>query len=151
MKQLLYAMNFIGRTSKMSHCRRVLKTTGSATSCTMSTTICSTGVECNLIPLAGDLAYLESELSPTGQGEFEENGTLTFGHDGRHVLRFTTAGKGHLGWALEPGATTGAASWRVEGGEGQLVAARGFITSNFVIDGSGRRSDFQCGLIFFAE
>jgi hypothetical protein len=43
------------------------------------------------------------------------------------------------------------ASWKVEGGDGQFAAARGFITSTFTIGDSGERSDFHCGLILPEE
>jgi hypothetical protein len=109
------------------------------------------GVETNLKASDGDLAFMESELRLTGPEEFEENGEIAFGDDSEHVLRFSTAGMGHMVRGPEPGVMTGAASWKVEGGEGQFTDAQGFITSNFTIDESGERSDFHCGLIFVPE
>jgi hypothetical protein len=63
----------------------------------------------------------------------------------------STLGQGHVTAGLEPGTMAGTASWKVEGGEGQFAAARGFITSTFTISDSGERSDFHCGLIFLPE
>jgi hypothetical protein len=85
----------------------------------------------------------------TGSDNFEENGEITFGDE--HLLRFSTVGQGHVTLGPEPGTMTGTASWKVEGGEGQFAAARGFITSTFTISDSGERSDFHCGLIFLPE
>jgi hypothetical protein len=99
----------------------------------------------------GDLAFLDSKLRVTGPDVFQEEGTITFGDDSEHVLRFSTVGQGHVAPGHEPGSMAGTASWKVESGEGQFASARGFITSTFTISGSGERSDFQCGLIFLPE
>ena len=87
----------------------------------------------------------------TGPDEFQEDGTITFGDENEHVLRFSTVGQGHVSPGLEPGTMAGTASWKVDGGEGQFASARGFITSTFTITNSGERSDFHCGLIFVPE
>lgn len=52
-------------------------------------------------------------------------------------MRFSTVGPGHFKSGFEPGTIAGAASSRVESGEGQFAAARGFITSNFTVTDSG--------------
>jgi hypothetical protein len=111
----------------------------------------ASGVQSDLKPSGGDLAFFESELRVTGPDEFEEDGTITFGGDSEHQLRFSTVGRGHVAPGVEPGAVAGTSSWKVEGGEGQFAAARGFITSNFTVNGTGERSDFHCGLIFLPE
>jgi len=129
----------------------VLRTTGSATSCVVSTVIRASGVQTDLKASDGDLAFLESELRVTGPDEFQEDGTITFGDENEHVLRFSTVGQGHVSPGLEPGTMAGTASWKVDGGEGQFASARGFITSTFTITNSGERSDFHCGLIFVPE
>jgi len=129
----------------------VLRTTGSATSCVVSTVIRASGVQTDLKASDGDLAFLESELRVTGPDEFQEDGTITFGDENEHVLRFSTVGQGHVSPGLEPGTMAGTASWKVDGGEGQFASARGFITSAFTITNSGERSDFHCGLIFVPE
>jgi hypothetical protein len=109
------------------------------------------GVQADLQPSDGDLAFFESELRVTGPGGFQEDGTITIGEDSEHLLRFSTVGEGHLTADVEPGMMAGTASWKVDGGEGQFAAARGFITSTFTINDTGERSDFQCGLIFLPE
>ena len=151
MRRILYTMHFIGRTSKSSDRSAVLRTSGSAASCIVSTIVRPSGVETDVKASEGDLAFLESELRVTGPDEFQENGQITFGGENQNLLRFSTVGKGHVAAGVEPGTMAGTASWRVEGGEGQFAAARGFINSTFTITGSGERSDFHCGLIFLPE
>ena len=151
MRQILYTMRFRGQTSPAAAHSQVLRTTGSATSCVVCTTIRASGVQTDLQVADGDLAFFESELRITGPDEFSEDGTITFGDESEHLLRFSTVGRGHVAPGIEPGTMAGTASWKVEGGEGQFAAARGFITSNFTINDSGERSDFHCGLIFLAQ
>ena len=148
MRRILYTMHFISRSSRTADQAGVLRTNGSATGCVVSTVVLPSGLRTELKPAMGDLAFFESEMRLTGPEEFEENGEIAFGDDNGHVLRFSTLGKGHVALGLEPGMMAGAASWKVEGGEGQFSQARGIITSNFTINDAGERSDFHCGLIF---
>jgi hypothetical protein len=151
MRKLVYIMHFISQTSRTADHAEILRTTGSATSCVMRTIVQPSGVETDLKAAEGGLAFFESELRVTGPGEFQEQGEITFGDEGEHVLRFSTAGEGHLARDLEPGVLAGSATCNVEGGEGRFAAARGFITSAFTVSSSGERSDFHCGLIFIPE
>ena len=128
----------------------MLRTTGNAASCVLSTEVLSSGVKTELKASPGDLAFIESELRLTGPEQFEEHGEITLGGD-EHVLRFATVAPGHMVLGIQSGVMVGTASWKVEGGEGQFMEAQGFITSNFTIGDSGERSDFHCGLIFLAE
>jgi hypothetical protein len=148
MRQILYTMHFRGQTSLAANGSDVLRTTGSATSCVVSTVIRRSGVETDVHASDGDLAFIESELRVTGPDEFQEDGTISFGDANEHILRFSTVGQGHVTTGVEPGTMAGTASWKVDGGEGQFAAARGFISSAFTISDSGERSDFHCGLIF---
>jgi hypothetical protein len=151
MHQLLYAMHFRSQTSQLVDHSELVRTTGSATGCVVSTMIRASGVQTVLEPSAGDLAFFESELRVTGPDQFKEDGTITIGEDSEHLLRFSTLGHGHVARGPDPGTMAGTASWKVNGGEGQFAAARGFITSTFTIRQTGERSDFQCGLIFLPE
>lgn len=151
MRKILYTMHFIGQTSRLAEQTEVLHTNSSAISCIVSTVVLPSGVQTELKAAAGEMAFFESELRLTGPEEFQESGEVAFGDDSGHVLRFSTLGKGHMALGLEPRVMAGAASWKVEGGEGQFSQARGFITSNFTINDAGERSDFHCGLIFVPE
>jgi hypothetical protein len=151
LQKLLYTMQMRGRTSRPSDPSKPLRTTGSAASCTLSTTISASGVKADLTHSDGELAFFESELWLTASDEFQEAGEITFGDGTRHTLKFSTAGNGHVSPGIEPGMIAGAASWQIEAGEGQFAGARGFITSNFTITASGDRCDLHCGVVFLPE
>jgi hypothetical protein len=151
MRKILYTMHFIGQTSRVAERPEALRTNSSATSCVVTTVVLSSGVQTELKPAAGELAFFESELRFAGPEEFQENGEIAFGDGTGHVLRFSTLGKGHMAPGPENGLMACAAIWKVEGGEGQFSQARGFIASNFTINDAGERNDFQCGLIFVSE
>src|ERR1700733_13800122 len=121
MRKMTYAMHFRGRTSLAAADSNSLRATGSAASCVVSTTIRHSGMESELKPSEGDLAFLDSNLRLTGPHSFQEEGTITFGGDSEHILRFSTMGEGHFSAGLEPGTMAGSASWNVEGGEGQFA------------------------------
>jgi len=150
MQKLLYTMHFKGRMSSSGD-SRLLRTTGSATSCVVTTTVCSQGVQSDVRPSQGDLAFLDSELRVTGTDSFRQDGTVAFGEDSEHVLRFSSIGQGHLAASLEPGTMAGTATCHIDGGEGQFAAACGFITSNFTLTETGDFDDFHSGLIFLPE
>lgn len=152
MRKLLYSMQFRSRTSAAAGRSGLLRTAGSGASCVVSTTICPSGLLTGIQSSdTGGLAFFESELRVTGPEEFQENGSIMFGDDSEHLLRFSTVGQGHIDAGLEPGTMTGTASWRIDGGEGQFAAARGLITVAFTINGAGERCDFHCGLIFLTQ
>jgi hypothetical protein len=151
MRKILYTMHFRGRMSAMLNNSQSLKTTGTATSCMVSTTVRPSGVETILRASDGDLAFLDSEVRLTGPDSFQEDGTITFGDDGMHVLQFSTLGEGHFAPSPEPGNMAGTSSWRVDGGKGQFAAARGFINSTLTFGDSGEFNDIHCGLIFVPE
>jgi hypothetical protein len=146
MRQIIYSMHFQGRSSRAAGEARLIKTSESATSCTLRTTISAEGVECRQEAVDGDLAFLESEIQITGRESFSERGTISFGED--HVLRFSTVHDGHLGPSACPETVAGAANWRVDGGEGQFAEATGLITSNFTITDAGEINDYHLGIIF---
>jgi hypothetical protein len=150
-RKILFTMHMRGQTSKPSDQPQSLRTTGSAASCNLNTTISDSGIQTSLTPSDGDLAFFESELRLIGPDEFQEAGEITFGDNADHVLRFSTTRNGHFTKAFEPGTIAGSASWRVESGEGQFASARGFITSNFTITASGERCDMQAGIVFVPE
>jgi hypothetical protein len=151
MRQILYTMHFRGQTSPAGGQKHVLHTAGSATSCLVRTTVRSTGLETQVTPEGGDFAFFESDLRATGADEFHEEGSICFGEDSDHLLRFSTIGEGHMTPGLVPGITAGSATLKVEGGEGQFAQARGFITTAFTLSETGERQDYHCGLIFLPE
>lgn len=151
MRKIFYTMHFRGQTSPTTGDPKVLRTTASAAGCVLTTKISASGVESDLQASDGQLAFLESELRLTGTGSFQGNGTITIGDDSDHVLRISVIDHGHFDPNIEPGTMAGTSGWKVDGGEGQFAAARGFITSAFILTSSGEFSDYQLGLIFFPE
>ena len=146
MEQIIYSMHFQGQTSPTSQDTRVIRNAASATSCTLRTRVDAQGVKGQHEAAEGDLAFLESEMRLIGPDSFSEQGTITFGEN--HVLRFTTIQNGCLTPSAGPHTLAGAASWKVDGGEGQFAQATGLITSNFTLDETGVRNEYQLGVIF---
>ena len=151
MRQIVYSMQFRGRMSCAASDAKSLRTTGSATSCIVTTTVLPSGVQSDVKASQGDLAFLESEFRVTGTDSFQGGGTIAFGEDSEHVLRFSTIGEGHLTPGAKPGTVAGTVSCNIKGGEGQFAAASGVITSTFTLTDSGELCDFHNGLIFIPE
>lgn len=151
MRQLVYAMHFRGQISRSSGDGQTLRAASSGTSCTIHTEVGPSGVETNLQPAPGDLAFVETEIHLTGQELFEGSGVLTFGEDAEHALRFSSGKAGQLRPSGIPGVLAGAVSWKVDGGEGWFASASGYITSAFTVTGTGELSEYQFGLVFLPE
>jgi hypothetical protein len=144
-------MHFRGRAARSGGQKQTLHTTGSATSCLVRTLVRRSGLESEVTVEGGDFAFFESDLHATAGDEFQEEGSICFGEENEHLLRFSTIGEGHMTTGLAPGMAAGSATWKVEGGEGQFTDARGFITTAFTLTDTGERSDYHCGLIFLPE
>jgi hypothetical protein len=135
----------------------VLKTTMTATSCTITTIVGPEGLRATLQPAAGGYAEFESEVTliggfesevtSVGEAGFKEAGTITFG-EGGHRLRFSTVGQGYLGPSADPQLKQGSVIWQIDGGEGQFKGAQGLITSNFTMSNTGEVTDHHFGVIF---
>jgi hypothetical protein len=151
MRQILYTMHFRGKASPAGGQKQILHTAGSAASCLVRTMVRPSGLETEVTAENGDFAFFESDLQVTSGDEFQEEGSISFGEESEHLLRFSTIGRGHMTSGLAPGMTAGSATWKVEGGEGQFAQARGFITTAFTLSDTGERSDYHCGLIFLPE
>jgi hypothetical protein len=106
------------------------------------------GVETSFHAAPGDLAFLEYEIRLSGHGAFEGSGVLTFGEEGEHAIRFSSAQHGQLRPAGNPGAMAGGVSWRVDGGSGRFESATGVIATAFTLDESGQVSEYHSGLLF---
>jgi len=151
MRQLLYTMHFRGQTAPAASEKQVLHTAGSAASCLVRSLVGSAGLETEVTPEDGGLAFLESDLRTTSANGFREEGAITFGDEGEHLLRFSTVGEGHIAPGPAPGVMAGGATWKVESGEGQFSNASGFIATAFTLNDAGERCDYHCGLIFLPE
>jgi hypothetical protein len=157
MKQIIYTMQFNGQVAPLGTSSSVLKTTMTATSCTITTIVGPEGLRATLQPAAGGYAEFESEVTliggfesevtSAGEAGFKETGTITFG-EGGHRLRFSTVGQGYLGPSAEPQLKQGSVIWHIDGGEGQFEGAQGLITSNFTMSNTGEVTDHHFGVIF---
>src|SRR6476659_1146439 len=95
MAQLLYALQFTGSAAPVSESPMVMKAATSAPSSSITTTVNAAGVQSTIQRVAGETAQFESQVTMTGEGTFEEHGSITFGAGNR--LRFSTQGDGYLG------------------------------------------------------
>jgi hypothetical protein len=150
MRQLVYTMHFRGQISRSSG-NGTLRATSSGTSCTMQTVVGPSGAETTLHPATGDLAFVETEIHMGGNNAFEGAGSVTFGEDSEHALRFSSPKAGQISPSGVPGVLAGAVTWRIDGGEGRFASASGFISSTFTVTESGELSEYQCGLLFLPE
>jgi hypothetical protein len=147
MKQIIYAMRFVGQGAPVAGSATVLQAKTRATSCTLTTAVGPAGVSGTLQPATGADASFESEVTITGETSFVESGTIRFGDSGNE-LRFSTVGQGYLGGSADPKLKHGSVIWRVETGKGQFAEASGLITSNFTIGEGGEVVDNHFGVIF---
>lgn len=88
----------------------------------------------------------ESNVRMTSEAAFDEDGKIGFG-DGSSI-RFSTVNEGAVAPSGAEGVTAGAVIWKIDGGEGALAGATGYITSNFFFNMQGEVTDNQVGVIF---
>jgi hypothetical protein len=146
-RQLIYALRFEGKATRVGPDGNVLKTTGSALGCSIISRIGADGVSGTLQPEIGAEARLETELTFTGATTFQETGTIVFG-PGDNRLSFSTVGSGYLEPAVTGNRRVGAAIWRVEGGQGQFAGASGLIASAFFVEDDLTFVDLHLGVMF---
>jgi hypothetical protein len=132
MREVLYAMRFMGQAEPVGDVGNVLRAATSAPSSTLTNSVGSAGLSSTMSPAPGGEASFASEVTFIGEASFVEMGTIGFG-DG-NTLHFSTVGSGYLAPSADPTRQQGAVMWRVEGGEGQFADASGLITSNFFVD-----------------
>jgi uncharacterized membrane protein len=146
MRQVIYAMRFVGHAEPAGLDSGVLRAATAAPSSTITSVVGPDGVAGSWAETAGGAATFASEVTLTGERTFLETGTIAFG-DG-NTVRFSTVGEGYLTAGAEPGSVHGVGMWQVDGGEGQFAGARGLITSNALVDAQQSVVDHQFGVIF---
>jgi hypothetical protein len=147
MPLVVYALRFQGFAQPDGIDGNLLKTETRAPGCTVRSLIGSEGLIGTLQPVLGEESTFDAELTLTGATTFQEAGTITFGPAG-HLIRFSSAGSGHLMSSPEVDLRHGAAIWRIDGGEGQFAGASGLIVSNFLVSDAGEMTDHQFGVVF---
>jgi hypothetical protein len=146
MRQVIYAMRFVGRATPVGPDGNVLRASTSSPSTVVTSRIGADGLSGTLEAIPGGEASFSSEVTFTGTTAFQETGTIDFG-DG-HMLRFGTVDRGYLGPSADPALKHGTVMWRVEGGEGQFAATSGLITSNFFVAEDLAVTDHHFGVLF---
>ena len=144
MGAIRYDLQFKGQVAPVKE--GVFHAVGTAASSTISTVVSPRGVREKISTArGGDEAHFESDVTLTGKDTFQEKGKITFGKSGKHGFNFTTVGAGSFKTGPGQGAIYGAGMWRITRGFGQFKGAKGYITSNFSVDGEGRLIDRQIG------
>ena len=147
MTQVIYSMQFTGQIVPDEGANNQRNVKAVARSSRIESLAGPGGIKGSVQPVEGEDSTMESVVILTGNGRFQEHGSIAFGDSG-NTLRFTTIGEGHISSSPEPSVNHGSVIWRVEGGEGQFEGAAGLITSNFTISTTGDVTDHQFGVIY---
>jgi hypothetical protein len=149
MREVVYAMRFVGRAEPIGEAGHVLRATARAPSGMVTSIVDAAGVVGTLTPVPGDEAAFTSQVTFTGETSFLETGAIGFGPGA--ALRFATVGHGYLNGSADPRRRQGSVMWRVEAGEGRFAGATGLITSNFFVDAELGVVDHQFGVLLLPD
>ena len=142
MGEIRYDLEFKGQVAPVKE--GVFHAVSTAASSTISTVVSPRGVRAKTSAARGGAeAHFESDVIMTGKDTFQEKGKITFGKSGKHGFNFTTVGAGSFKTGPDRGGMHGAVTWRIIRGIGQFKGAKGYVTSNFSVDGKGRLVDRQ--------
>jgi hypothetical protein len=144
MTQLVFALQFSGTATSGGN--GVLRAKATAGSQTLRTVFSASGLQPSVESVVGGSAAFESEVAMTGEGTFDETGTITYGTAG--TVRFRTVGRGVIAASPLEGLQRGAVIWEVAGGDGRFSGATGLITSNFSVNAEGEVIDNQFAQLF---
>ncbi len=147
MRAIRYDLEFKGQVAQIQE--GGFHATSAAASSTISTVVSPSGVrEKASATRGGAKAHFESDVTITGEDTFQEKGRIKFGKSGTHGFSFTTVGARSFKAGPDKGGMHGAVMWCITRGFGQFKGAKGYITSNFSVDGEGRLVDRQVGQFF---
>jgi hypothetical protein len=146
LREIIYVLQFKGAATDVEGAAGVRQATSVAAAARITTTIDGDGVKSSIEALDGPAARLESKVVLTSPTDFQESGTIRFGDAGS--LMFSTVGSGYRSRGPEEGWVAGVVMWRVDGGEGKLAGAQGYITSNFKVNSLGEVVDNHVGVIY---
>lgn len=145
MRQLFFALRFVGHVASRGDAFNVLSVTASSPGCVITTVAGPNGMSGECASVAGEVIACESEMTFIGETTFHVAGVIHFRSD--HSVRFRTVGPGYLIPRIDSQRLQGGSLWQVEGGTGQFTGASGLITSKFSISDTGEISDHQCGVL----
>ncbi len=146
MGTIRYNLEFKGQVAQVKE--GLFHAVSTAASSTISTVVSPSGVREKAAATRGGKAYFESDVTITGEDTFQEKGRIKFGQSGKHGFSFTTVGAGSFKTGPDKGGMHGAVMWRITRGFGQFKGAKGYITSNFSVDGEGQLVERQVGQFF---
>jgi hypothetical protein len=149
LRQVLYAMRFVGRATPIGKVGAALRIASIAPSAALGAIVGPEGLQDTISPLPGGEATFSSEVTLTAAETFLEIGAIAFGEG--HRLHVATVGSGYLGSSADPTLQQGAVIWRVEAGEGQFAGASGLICANVLLRDNGQIVAHHLGLIFVPE
>jgi hypothetical protein len=132
MREIIYAMRFMGQAEVTNEGGNVLAASTTAPGSSLTCTVGDDGLVSQLTHAAGSPASFTSEVTFTSETDFLETGAITFG-DGNTLL-FSTVGRGYLAPSADPARKHGTVMWTIDQGTGQFTGATGLITSNFFVD-----------------
>lgn len=92
-------------------------------------------------------AEIKSTMVLTGNGTFQQYGTITF-EDSRDRIHFSTQGQGRIDESAD--GKQASATLKIDRGEGRFRAASGLISSDFSVDENGNVTDNQIGAVRLA-
>jgi len=124
----------------------VLRAASTAPSAILTTWVHSTGLTSQFTALDGQEAIFTSDVTFTGETDFQEVGHIKFG-DG-NLVYFSTVGSGYLAPSADPTCRHGMVMWQIDRGEGQFMGATGLITSNFTVNESLEITHHHVGVLF---
>ncbi len=92
-------------------------------------------------------AEIKSTIVLTGNGTFQQYGTITF-EDSRDRLHFSTHGQGRIEEIAD--GKQASATLKIDRGEGRFRDASGLISTEFSVDENGNVIDNQVGAVRLA-
>lgn len=141
MKPTTYSLQFRGFASEHEG---GLRKHGRAPGCALVTSLAD-GLEGHFVWDCDETeAVFESTLAYLDETRFEESGTIRFAHGNALVLQ----GLGRLEASPDPDLRQGTVVWKVVGGHGRFVGARGRVASNVLLSTTGDLTETQLGVIF---
>jgi hypothetical protein len=147
MREMRYALLFLGCVTRSPSSRGVLRLTMTARSSSFLTVIGPQGVRSSVHHVAAEAAKFEATVQTVDGTTFCGSGMIAFGENG-HWLRFSTRAAGRLSASPDPARQQGLVTWQVDGGTGQFAAAQGVIASLFMVEQDGHVVDNQVAVLF---
>jgi hypothetical protein len=147
MRQLIYALQFIGQVRPVGDGSDRLRSLTRAGGCAITTITTTEGVGGTIEPAPCESAVHEAELTFAGETTFGAMSSIEFGPGG-HRLRLRALAPGRVGPSADPKLLHGAIVWEVAGGEGQFAGASGVVASTFLLSPGGTITDYHVGVLF---